>query len=179
LPGRKPGAYEWYEIQDTIDYYTEFEKPKIVFPDISLQGNFAFDAEGRLYATNTTYIIPVDDKYLLGLLNSRLMTFFYENLSSRYRGGYLRFIYQYIVQLPIRTIDAASPADAARHDRMASLVAQMLDLKRQHAGAETAFDDRRHDLARRIEQLDREIDQLVYELYGLTGDEIAIVEGRG
>ena len=32
--GRKPGAYKWYEVQDTIDYYEEFEKPKIIFAEI-------------------------------------------------------------------------------------------------------------------------------------------------
>lgn len=55
----------------------------------------------------------------------------------------------------------------------------MLDLQRQHAEADAVFEDRRHDLARRIAQLDRQIDQLVYELYGLTDEEIAIVEGAG
>ena len=33
--GRKPGLYKWYEIQDTIDYWREFEKPKILWPGIS------------------------------------------------------------------------------------------------------------------------------------------------
>jgi len=146
--------------------------------EIADRGQFTLDTH-RLYCDTTAYILGSDSKYLLGILNSRLWTFMFSQVSSQIRGGYFRWKRQYMTQLPIRPIDAASPADAARHDRMASLVAQMLDLKRQHAGAETAFDDRRHDLARRIEQLDREIDQLVYELYGLTGDEIAIVEGRG
>ena len=35
-PGRKPGSYKWYEIQDSIDYFKEFEKPKIVYPEISM-----------------------------------------------------------------------------------------------------------------------------------------------
>jgi len=57
--GRKPGHYKWYEIQDTTDYYLEFEKPKIMLPDISLRGNFTFDSEGyycffpRCQAKNT------------------------------------------------------------------------------------------------------------------------------
>ncbi|MGB7002175.1 MAG: Eco57I restriction-modification methylase domain-containing protein [Halobacteriota archaeon] len=42
--GRKPGSYEWYEIQDTVDYYAEFEKPKILWPGISAEVTaFAFD----------------------------------------------------------------------------------------------------------------------------------------
>jgi adenine-specific DNA-methyltransferase len=43
--GRKPGSYEWFEIQDSIDYYQEFEKPKILFPDISVRDNFTLDMD--------------------------------------------------------------------------------------------------------------------------------------
>jgi len=68
-PGRKPGAYEWYEIQDTIDYYQEFEKPKIVFPDIAVKPSYTLDSSG-FYAANTCYMIIAHDLYLLGLLNS-------------------------------------------------------------------------------------------------------------
>ena len=55
---------------------------------------------------------------------------------------------------------------------------EMLALQRDLAAAERTLDDARHDLARRIARVDREIDRLVYELYGLTEEEIRIVEGR-
>ena len=55
----------------------------------------------------------------------------------------------------------------------------MLQLQKDHAEAVKALDDRRHALARRIEQVDEELDRRVYELYGLSEEEIAIVEGRG
>jgi len=54
--GRKPGSYHWYEIQDNTAYYAEFEKPKIVYPDISKRPEFAFDG-GNHYVANTMYII--------------------------------------------------------------------------------------------------------------------------
>lgn len=60
---------------------------------------------------------------------------------------------------------------------MVALVEEMLRLKREHAAAEAAKDDRRHDLAREIERVDRAIDALVYGLYGLSDEEIAVVEG--
>ena len=66
----------------------------------------------------------------------------------------------------------------ARHDRMVALVEEMLRLQKEHAEAKALKEDRRHDLAPRIEQLDAEIDVLVYELYGLTGEEIGVVEGQ-
>lgn len=174
--GRKPGSYQWFEIQDSIDYFEEFDKPKIILPDISPRGNFTFDCEGKYYSVNTTYIIPTDDKYLLGILNSSLITQFYKSISSTYRGGYLRFIYQYLIQLPIRTIDFNDKNDKAMHDRMVELVEVMLKLNKELCEQKLSERDR-EALKRRIDYTDREIDKLVYKLYGLTDDEIRIVEG--
>ena len=161
----------WWELR-TCDYYAEFEIPKFIFPDISLRGNYLFDDKGKYYSVNTTYIIPSSDMYLLGLLNSRLFVFAYSNISSSYRGGYLRYIYQYVCQLPIRTIDFSNPADVKRHVRMVALVERMLELHKQHPLTSPEQDR----LARDIASTDREIDALVYELYGLTDEEIKIVE---
>jgi len=62
--------------------------------------------------------------------------------------------------------------------RPTSLVEGVLRLQRGKAAAEAALLDSRHNLARQIERLDAQIDALVYELYGLTEEEIAVVEGR-
>ena len=78
-------------------------------------------------------------------------------------------------QLPIRRINFDDPADVARHDKMVEMVEEMLRLQKEHAEAEALKEDRRHDLARRIERLDVEIDALVYELYGLMEEEIGVV----
>lgn len=67
-------------------------------------------------------------------------------------------------------------ADKARHDRTVSLVEQMLSLNKQLQTAKT--DHEKTSLQRQIEFTDRQIDQLVYELYGLSEDEIRIVEGK-
>lgn len=76
-----------------------------------------------------------------------------------------------------QTIDFTDPADAARHDRMVSLVERMLDLHKR-AAAEAA-PHLKTLLQRQIEATDRQIDALVYELYGLTDEEIRIVEEGG
>ena len=172
--GRKPGTYQWYEIQDTVDYYAAFEKPKILFPDLSPRGNFMLDESGGYYSVNTTYLLPTDDRYLLGLLNSRLMTSYYTSNYAVFRGGYLRFFEQYIRDLPIRPIDLSDPADRAAHDRMVQLVTAMLELHRRLAAA--ASEAERTVLDRQIAATDAEIDRLVYALYGLSDEEIAVVE---
>jgi hypothetical protein len=163
------GEY-WWEMR-ACDYYGEFEKPKMILPDISLRGNFMMDPSS-FYCVNTAYIIVSDDKYLLGILNSSLTSFIYRQISAVFRGGYLRFIYQYLAPLPIIE---TNPNDLARHDRMVGLVEQMLGLHARRAAAHTP-----HEvdlLTRQIEPTDRAIDALVYELYGLTDAEIRIVEG--
>ncbi len=173
-PGRKPGNYEWFEIQDSTEYYREFDKPKIILPDISTRGNFAFDVMGGFFCANTAYIIISDDKFLLGILNSKLVTYYYQHLSSSYRGGYLRFIHQYLNQIPIYNANYDNPTDKARHDKMVALVERMLALHKQKADVKTDHD--KNLVERQIEATDKQIDALVYDLYGLTSEEIQIVE---
>ncbi|MDD5143648.1 hypothetical protein [Methanoregula sp.] len=75
----------------------------------------------------------------------------------------------------IHTINFSDPVDKARHDRMVSLVTQMLDLNKKLQDARV--DHEKTLLQRQIEATDAAIDKLVYELYGLTEEEIGIVEG--
>jgi len=80
----------------------------------------------------------------------------------------------YVQQLPIHAIDFLDPDDKARHDRIVSLVDSMLSLHEQLAKARTSHEQTL--LQRQIEATDVQIDKLVYELYGLTEEEIKIVE---
>jgi hypothetical protein len=122
------------------------------------------------------YASLFDLKYLLGILNSQLATLVYRDL-AREEGRTFAQVKVFRMQaLPIRGINFDDPADVARHHRMVALVQEMLRLQKEHAQAKSGKEDRRHDLARQIEQLDAQIDALVYELYGLTEEEIRIVE---
>jgi hypothetical protein len=176
--GRKPGPYAWYEIQDSVDYFQEFEKPKIIYPDIAKESRMTFDTSG-LYVGNTGYIIPRNDLYLLGILNSKLIFNYYKRIATVIgdpdKGGRLRWFSQDVVKIPIRTINFSDPADKARHDRMVTLVTQMLDLNKRLQDAR--LEQEKTQLSRQIEATDAAIDKLVYELYGLTEEEIKVVEG--
>lgn len=99
-PGRKPGPYQWYEIQDNIAYWQEFERPKIIYPDIYEHQSFAWDTRG-FFGGNTCYFIPTDARWITGLLNSSLIEWFYSQISNRIRGGYLRAFSDYMQQVPI------------------------------------------------------------------------------
>ncbi|MGO9465430.1 MAG: Eco57I restriction-modification methylase domain-containing protein [Isosphaeraceae bacterium] len=70
--GRKPGSYQWYEIQDSIDYWQEFDKPKILYQEIQFHPSYAVDVNGQL-ANNKIFFVPSGDLYLLSVLNSPLL----------------------------------------------------------------------------------------------------------
>jgi hypothetical protein len=177
--GRKPGRYAWFEIQDDVAYYEAFDCPKIIFPDICKGPRFSLDTEGH-YLANTAYCLGTDDRYLLGVLNSRLFWFAISNISIPFgiRAGQYRYrlIYQYMEKVPIRVMDLSNPTDRSAHDRIVILVEQMLALHRQRAAVRTPFE--KTALERQIAVTDEQIDRLVYGLYGLTPEEIKVVESE-
>ena len=157
----------------TCDYYEEFEKPKIIIPTIVKMASYAYD-HSCIYSNDKTSIIPTDDLYLLGVMNSKIGDIVIHSISSTKQGGYFEYKPMYVSQIPILTIDFSNPADVARHDRMVELVQSMLDMHRQISSPGPEHE--RTLLARRIEATDRQIDRLVYELYDLTEEEIGLVE---
>jgi len=115
-------------------------------------------------------------KYVLGILNSRLSSFLYPYVASKLPDrSFPRLSVADMRRLPVRPINFSDPADKAHHDKMVALVERMLELhkRKQAAGS----DHERQLLQRQIDSTDGEIDALVYELYGLTDEEIRIVEG--
>jgi hypothetical protein len=175
--GRKPGTYRWYEIQDKIDYFQEFEKPKIMYPVIAKESRFAFDEEGQ-YSNDKTFFIPVDNKFLLGILNSRLAWVYLKRscsvLGDPDRKGRLELRAVHLMSFPIRAVDFTKPIDKARHDRVVLLVESMLTMHKQLTEATSV--SQKDLIQRRIDSTDAEIDNLVYELYGLLQEEIKVVE---
>ncbi|HDS45451.1 MAG TPA: restriction endonuclease subunit R [Methanomicrobia archaeon] len=172
-PGRKPGDYKWYEIQDTVDYYIEFEKPKIIYPNICKKPEFVLD-ENNWYTNQKCFIIAKPDKYLLGILNSYLTYFLFKSILPKLRGDFYEPSYVIFKDFPIRTIDFSVPADKSLHEKLVTLVEHMLRLHEQLSKARTEPD--KAALQQQIEETDRQIDKLVYKLYDLTSDEIAVIE---
>jgi hypothetical protein len=105
-PGRKAGAYKWFEMQDAVDYWEGFEAIKFVLPDISNLPRFSMDYDQR-YLGNTGYAIPGEDYFLLGILSSWATWFVISKTAQplRLRGErwQYRLISQYMEQLPIPT----------------------------------------------------------------------------
>jgi hypothetical protein len=175
---RRATKQEWYELQQPQFKFAKFmDGPKIIFPDIATTPRFALDESGY-YATNTTYFIPLRDMFLLGLLNSSLARFYFMRTCAGLEGKnetYLRFFGQYLEDFPVCALNLSDRSTKSRHDRMVELVEGMLRLHKDLGRAKTP--NEKEALQRQITATDGQIDQLVYELYGLTGDEIKIVEG--
>ena len=168
----------WYELQQPQANFAAFMAgPKIIFPDIATRPRFALDDVGY-FSSNTTYFIPKSDLYLLGLLNSRLANFYFVRTCAGLEGKnetYLRFFGQYLEGFPVRIINPEDAADQERHDRLVEMVNRLIDRYRQLKAATS--DATRARLERDINITDEKIDALVYQLYGLTAEEIKIVEG--
>jgi adenine-specific DNA-methyltransferase len=114
-------------------------------------------------------------RFLLGLINSRLLQWFYSKIINPEVGEALAQVKRgHLAQLPIVEVDLYNPIDKANYNKMVQLVEKMLNLHKQLATANVP--QTKTVLTRQIEATDKQIDQLVYQLYCLTVEEIVIVE---
>ncbi len=132
-----------------------------------------FDSKNHYFKDNLCGIISLDEqyslKYLLGVINSTLINQFYRNMFTE-----VSLNPTYLRRLPIARIDFSKKTEVKKHDRMVNLVEAMLALHKQLAA--TKSESQKSVIQRQIDATDAEIDRLVYDLYGLTAEEIAIVE---
>ncbi|MGN8456604.1 class I SAM-dependent DNA methyltransferase [Helicobacter pylori] len=160
--------YEWYCLQRwAASYYQDFEKEKIVYGEIVQEPRFYLDNGecelGVFYAEATSFILTGEHlRYLLGMLHSKLITFAFKTF---YAGGGLgesgyRYKKAFIERLPIPKITEKNQELA---DKITDGAEQILALKAKDPKANT-------------QELEKEIDALVYQLYNLTDEEIKIIE---
>lgn len=234
--GRKSGKYKWFEIQDSVDYYELFEKPKITWANLQVKNKFMLDEKGY-YINAPSVILPSDSKQLLCIINSKLIWFFLKSICVIRSGGYIEVKPQYFEQIPIPTIENEDLfEEKALHVIEVVNDLQVLDNKFQNYlkhkfqleklskklqnWHELSFGDfikelnkaikatnklrvkeekepiavltksdefewlelfetkqkEAQELQAQINATDKEIDTMVYNLYGLTEDEIQIVE---
>jgi adenine-specific DNA-methyltransferase len=116
----------------------------------------------------------INSKYILGLLNSTLLFWYLQKLSNVFRGGWITCTKQYFSQLPIKIFNENNQN---LQDEIIRLVDTMLQLnkEKQQTNSSSALEQ----LQQRIQYTDNKINKLVYELYGLTEEEIKIVENEG
>jgi type I restriction-modification system DNA methylase subunit len=117
-----------------------------------------------------------DYKYILGILNSKMMDFAYTNINPEKGEALAEVKKQHVESLPICPIDFKKIAEVKKHDKMVTLVEAMLELQKKISGIKNPEEKTR--IQRQIDSTDSQIDKLVYELYNLSEEEVKIVEGK-
>lgn len=154
---RKKTSGKWFEIQDSISYWEDFEKPKIIYPNMTKFLPFTFDNK-QLYTNQKCFLITGNElEYLVSFLNSKLFKFCFEENFPELQGNTRELNKVIFEQLPIKKIPSSE------QQPFIDKVNEILFLKSQDPKANT-------------QELEQEIDAMVYELYGLSQEEIAIVE---
>ncbi|MGL4677727.1 MAG: Eco57I restriction-modification methylase domain-containing protein [Brevinema sp.] len=156
---RKKTTSQWFETQDTIAYYQDFDKPKIVWGEIVQQAKFTYDNTHTYLEATTFLIVGSQLHYLTGILNSKFGEFGFKNFFAGGGLGNTGFRYKkaFLERVPI---PVPSPAI---EQQITALVQTILDHK-----------------ARNIDTTpeEKQIDQIVYKLYELTEDEIQTIEAN-
>jgi hypothetical protein len=151
-----------------------YHLPKLYCSRRSFRNTFCYD-EGfdHLGFSNMTIVFATNEKvpikYILALLNSKLLTFRYKSIGKQTGGGSFEYFPNGIGKLPI------AEADEKTQDHFASHVDQMLELKKQEAAEPNQ--QLKKMITRQINSVDKAIDSAVYELYNLNEDEVKVVEG--
>ena len=156
------GQHHWLELDNNPkdDYISIFEQEKIVWGNLSQSASFT-KAPAGMYVNAPCPMIAPYDAYICAVLNSRLGDFYIREHGVIRNGGYFEYKPMFVENLPIPSRNANNKTLVSQIE---CLVGRIFATKKAHPSADTSA-------------LEREIDQLVYQLYGLTTEEIAIVEG--
>lgn len=150
----------WWELRP-CDYYAEFNKEKVIWSELVTEPRFCYDTNAFYIDASVFFMVGEHVKYLAGFFNSKAGEFVFKRF---YAGGGLgKSGYQYkkiyVVQVPVPSV-SINPTAAQRIEKLVDKIAEQ---KKQDLNADTSL-------------LEKEIDQLVYKLYGFSSEEIAYVE---
>ena len=164
IKARKKTNNKWFETQDSISYWDDFNQPKIVYIEImtdNIEEGYPFPCfsydENKSVVLNTGYIMcskTIDVRNILGILNSTFGRFFVKLYVSQLQSRQFRMLAQYVNNFRI-------PKSCTQDNAIAHTTEQIISLSQ--AGKDT-------------KELETKLNQQVYHLYGLTDEEIAYVE---
>ena len=152
---RKKTRNAWFETQDQIGYYETFALPKIMYQKFQVKPCFFYDETG-LFCNDSMWMIPTSDKALVGVLNSKMGWWLISKYCTQIQNGY-QLIWEYFGKIPVPKV---LPPE------LTTLVEEILATKKENATAD-------------VLALEEKIDDLVFDLYGLTPEEREIVKGNG
>ena len=166
---RKKTPHAWFELQDTCAYHAEFSKEKVVYPETMRRSKnsnnsfprFSLDLCGEFIPDKTTFILIAENiHYLVAILNSQLAKLLLPLYVNSWDNNGFLMQKIYIEKFPVPLI---SPENRATAEKIVGLAKQIISAKRDTQSVDTAL-------------LEEQVDQFIYKLYGLTKEEIRIVE---
>lgn len=176
------GVCKWYSLSIPQNLNLLRDNHEKIFTPLYSKGNkFGFDSGGKngdYYILTDAFVLvkkqEIDLKYLLGLLNSSLLNFFNSKFGKLKRDGYYEYSRNTLSRFPIKTINTKE--EIQKQDEIIKLVDQLLKLNQEKA--ETKLASQVSQLQGKIDFCESRINEIVYQLYELTADEIKIVEGK-
>ncbi|HPZ18612.1 MAG TPA: TaqI-like C-terminal specificity domain-containing protein, partial [Fervidobacterium sp.] len=150
----------WWELRSCL-YYDEFEKEKVVWQRITQEPTFCLVDSGIYILDSMAFFVSQQNmKYLMAVLSSSTIQFYVKRIVHKYGFTGLRLSNQYVEIMPIPVI---TPSNELIVEQIEDLVNTIISIKQQ-------------DAVRGTSRYECEIDQLVYQLYNLTDEEIKIIE---
>ncbi|MEI0699441.1 TaqI-like C-terminal specificity domain-containing protein [Brachyspira intermedia] len=154
---RKKTNNKWFELQDTTAYYKEFEKEKIFCKAIGFNLAFSIGEPNLVISAPSSFFVSKKNKYFVGILNSSLIRYFIYNYSDKTGAGDIMLNVQSLEKIPI------PEPDKDTESKLVGLVDDIIRIKKENKDTS---------------EIEGEVDRVVYSLYGLTNDEIRIIEGN-
>lgn len=144
----------WYNLR-ACAYYAEFEKEKIIWTDIATEPSFTICKAG-IFFNNTVYMIGGENlEYILGVLNSSYSKYYFSKNATDLGAGGVRYFKQFVELIPIPEINDKNKHSTEEIETQVKNIYENPDS---------------------LEKITKKIDQLVYKLFDLNEEEIAIIE---
>lgn len=178
----KDGVCKWYSLSIPQNLHLLQDTKEKIFTPLYSKGNkFGLDAgdkSGDFYILTDAFVLAkkeeIDLKYLLALLNSSLLNFFNSKFGKLKRDGYYEYSRNTLSRLPIKTI--STKEEVQKQNEIIKLVDQLLKLYEEKR--EAKLQTKVSQLEGKVEYCESRINEIVYQLYELTAEEIKIVEGK-
>jgi type I restriction-modification system DNA methylase subunit len=159
----------WYELR-ACTYYDLFNVPKIVWGNLATRSSFSLDETNGFYVNAPACFLPTSSRYVLGILNSMLMSYFLKSICAERQGNFIEQKPVYVSQVPIKEPTKEQEIEITQR------VKKMLQLNETLLKIGDKLTDERARIENEIEKTDSEIDELVYRIYGITESEKKIIE---
>ena len=153
IKARKKTSNKWFETQDSINYWNDFSKPKIMWGNLCLSSQFAYTEEEYFINAPSPMIVP-GSKYLVAILNSKIADWYIRQLGVTRNGGYFEYKPMFVEKIPVPHVTPEV------EKKISDLVDSIIE------GNKTNSD---------VKQLESQMDSIINDIYGISEDEYAYI----